>query len=697
MSVSNGNANDDLASTGLDAVNSRELLQELLQTLVECPICCDYLHGVHETPCCHTLFCESCIKSWRSGRSTCPKCRSPFEISQCTKNIPIQRLVDSIPVECPFKLNGCTARPPRSELEKHKQLCSFTNEKIEQVKQKRVQELNEKMNALRMKVAEYDAQQAKLNAGQRLEAQKKLCGDLFNLAQALYGVAQFKEALSLLEKAEKFYELTKTRESLEYAECLSLEALTNKELANYDNAFKLFEAGLKIASKLNNKPKEAEFLVHIGNLYVKLAKFAEATEKFNAALKMNQQDLGFTSTKTAEILNSLGLVAKKCSEYDKAIQIYQDALNIVKKEDPLWSDITLNLADAYRKKGKYREARGLYISCLKHLEATCGDTHPQVAEVCNSLGMLDKKEGKYNEALKYYKTALRISQHFFGKNHPSVGMYLTNLGDIYRKQGDFKNAESTYHQAIATLEKALGRDHVEVAEVLNSMGLVLKKRADYDGAEQLYTRAIQIITKTFGEKHYKIGIYLNNLADVQRKRGMYDEALKIYERALKVIEQTLGHTHSEAAEILHNMGLVQHQLGKYQEAITLYASALQIVKKEFGENHYKVGMFLNNSGLARAMVNDFKTAYDELKQALQILIACLGENHIEVADCYANLGDVCMKLLAESNQRAKVDEAKKYYTQASKIVHQAFGPDHTKSRQFDSLLFICDNYYDLSS
>jgi len=143
---------------------------------------------------------------------------------------------------------------------------------------------------------------------------------------------------------------------------------------------------------------------------------------------------------------------------------------------------------------------------------------------------------------------------------------------------------------------------------------------------------------------------------------------------------------------LANLGLVQHQLGDYKEAVKLFASSLDIVKREFGDKHYKYGMFLNSSGLAHAMLNDFKKSYEELKQALQILITCLGPNHTEVADCYANLGDVCMKLVSDCKEKGKLSEAQTYYTKANKIIESSLGATHPKCQQFSSLLFICENY-----
>jgi len=46
----------------------------------------------------------------------------------------MQRMVDSIPMACPYKLNGCTATPSRADLNKHKATCSFSPEQLEMEK-----------------------------------------------------------------------------------------------------------------------------------------------------------------------------------------------------------------------------------------------------------------------------------------------------------------------------------------------------------------------------------------------------------------------------------------------------------------------------------------------------------------------------------------------------------------------------------
>jgi len=521
--------------------------------------------------------------------------------------------------------------------------------------------------------------------------------DIYELAKELYGLGSFLEANTYAVKALEYKKELFGNNSIELVDCLILIANILAKSAKYEDALNILQTARTITEGLESYALLIKILISVGDINVKLAKYDMARDPYHSALELSRFHCGPTSREVALVYNSIGILEKKCSDYDKALASCMDSLNIISEDDSIWTEIATNLADVYRKKGFYTDSRELYLKVLSKLESKYGDNHPEIAEVCNALGMLSKKEGNYNEALKCYKNALRIAKHLYGKDHPNIGIYLNNIGDIHRKEGDYKKAETIYNQAIQILTKTLGPNHIEVAEVYNSMGLVKKKKGDYDGAEVLYNAALVIVIKTFGDKHYKAGIYLNNLGDVERKRGNYSKALDIYNRALAAIEASLGATHSEAAEIFHNIGLVQHQLGNYQEALKYITSALQIVKKEFGESHYKVGMFTNSLGLTRSMLNEHDEAYKELKQALQILLLCLGSDHIEVADCYMALGDVCMKQHVESvNQEGKLEEAKKYYTNANKIVINTLGPDHSKSIQLSSLIFVCENYSTLN-
>jgi hypothetical protein len=71
-----------------------------------CPICFDEPQTPTLTPCCHRIFCGSCILTSMTRASTCPLCRSPIHASGL-RNVatePVERVVDiSKPDDQPLK------------------------------------------------------------------------------------------------------------------------------------------------------------------------------------------------------------------------------------------------------------------------------------------------------------------------------------------------------------------------------------------------------------------------------------------------------------------------------------------------------------------------------------------------------------------------------------------------------------------
>jgi hypothetical protein len=108
-------------------------------------------------------------------------------------------------------------------------------------------------------------------------------------------------------------------------------------------------------------------------------------------------------------------------------------------------------------------------------------------------------------------------------------------------------------------------------------------------------------------------------------------------------------------------------------------------------------------------MNDYDTAYVHVKQALLILLDTLGMDHIEICDVYTNMGDICMKIVAEIDKKqkdqqqnqesiekqVKLGEAKRYYSEAHRILKKTIGDKHTKTQQSLALLSIVDNYQTL--
>lgn len=96
-----------------------------VSTALECSICAEIMSDAVEAMCCHTMFCAECIGKWLQKAGTCPSCRK--EISSASDavvaNMPIRRLIDSFPAECPHE--GCKNTVLRGNLADHAKICDY--------------------------------------------------------------------------------------------------------------------------------------------------------------------------------------------------------------------------------------------------------------------------------------------------------------------------------------------------------------------------------------------------------------------------------------------------------------------------------------------------------------------------------------------------------------------------------------------
>jgi hypothetical protein len=104
-------------------------------------------------------------------------------------------------MECPYKLEGCGAKPPRSELDRHKSLCEYAPDKVAASKQKKVQLLKEKKETILQQDIQFKAKEKSMSNEQRKQEQLRIGLELYNLSLELYTHADYKECIQLTERA----------------------------------------------------------------------------------------------------------------------------------------------------------------------------------------------------------------------------------------------------------------------------------------------------------------------------------------------------------------------------------------------------------------------------------------------------------------------------------------------------------------
>lgn len=228
---------------------------ENLNRLVECCICCDYLTDVRETPCCHQLFCLNCIDFWlKTSSKTCPRCRAnDLTKEKLLNNIVVQRFVDDLLFDCPFKTEGCPAQVPRVDLEIHKNSCSFAPDRL-------AAKRRENFNKLSARLTEF-------------RRSKKTIDD-----QRLYELAELFYLDKYFDSARETIRLMKKNDS--QIKFIVLQAKIESEDGKFQRAEELFRSAL---SKVRQHDENIEIRNLYGKLLFQLARFPEAKQKFQEA------------------------------------------------------------------------------------------------------------------------------------------------------------------------------------------------------------------------------------------------------------------------------------------------------------------------------------------------------------------------------------------------------------------------------
>ena len=379
----------------------------------------------------------------------------------------------------------------------------------------------------------YEQSQALIEINQNIDNFRKTWGllishqrfsDLEQIVDTIYRFhtirSHFNQCIELFNEAFAGLAGTNNHEMLT-RKINARQGVLYQRLGKYGLAKKYLDTSLSTFRSYNETKEIIFCLVQLGNTYLKLGEYEEVKSKAAEALKLatsieDQWGItssyylsGFVDYRLGEIekgkrdlekalhvsrasrrprlllnpLNALGDIACHQGEYSKAIQIYEECIQLsVEIGDEYQVGIHYNnLGTVFHILEQYQNAEAYYLESL-HICMKIGDLVGQAVALSN-LGEIKLIQKEYPESRRLFLKGLGIARDL--DDHWSIMACLKNLGAISLTENDLVKAKRYYAAAFDTGIKH--RTKPQVLNILLDLAEYLSNNGNLDLAAEMLT------------------------------------------------------------------------------------------------------------------------------------------------------------------------------------------------------------------
>lgn len=430
----------------------------------------------------------------------------------------------------------------------------------------------------------------------------------------------------------------------------------NEFLVNLFNAAKPSEAqgdtltvhevlrqGVQKIDELNKQPAiQAEMLMVIGNVYLKMAQYDKARPVLERSLALQEANGLYPSRNYGTTLDFLGQLNMDKGNYAAAETLYIRADKSLRKLAPLPGEelgsVLTDLAMNYSARGKHEQAEETQKKALAIYRKTMGEQSKEVAIGTNSLAIMQKNNGRLDAALSSYHKALTLEKKLLGPLHPRTVTTTNNLANLLNKMGRSEEAEPLMREALAKRRKLFGKYHNFIASSLNGLAVILQNLGRAEETDPLYREALDILRHLHGARHPYVAFTLGNWGKALIARGKLAAAENNFKEAESILRETLGPDHPNFTIEQSYLAAVKYYQHQYDEADSLYREVNNAFRRQFNNSHPRLGRALVNHGLVLIQLDRYDEANREIREGYSILESKMDSQTMEIAVARAALG-----------------------------------------------------------
>ena len=273
----------------------------------------------------------------------------------------------------------------------------------------------------------------------------------------------------------------------------------------------------------------------------------------------------------SKLLHNLAILIAGRGEYDKALEMYRESLEVKKslgdRAGVSTSMHQIGMIHQYR--GEYDKALEMYRESLD-VKKSLGD-RAGVSKSMHQIGRIHQERGEYDKALEMYRESLEVNKSLGDRAGVSTSMH--QIGRIHQERGEYDKALEMYRESLE-VAKSLG-DRAGVSKSMHNIGRIHQERGEYDKALEMYRESLEV-DKSLGDRA-GVSKSMHQIGRIHQKRGEYDKALEMYRESLEV-KKSLG-DRAGMASSMGQMGQLFAETGNHAEALDLLAEAFSIFQQ----------------------------------------------------------------------------------------------------------------------
>ena len=389
--------------------------------------------------------------------------------------------------------------------------------------------------------------------------------------------------------------------------------------------------------------KTANISAALGDLLDESKQYEQAIKLNNDAVEIYSSKLGDDHSTTMEAKLQLAKVLENANQLDEAINIYF-LVTVMRRaldgeKDPSSADSLVLVARALRKKDGYHQAIKELKRALKVYREALGDGHAKVSTTVDEIASLYVTIGDFEKSAAILEEVVKLKAVTQGMQSKGLATTLCSLSTAYECSEDFTKAMKSLKKAYKIYTEMGGYSSKDATNTLNRIAQLYEATGDYDRASITYLGVLRGRKINFGDDHLQVAETYYKLGHALRESGQYEKALKCLKEGLPIyVNKGVEINDVEMiAEVMHEMALINKERKRFNEAARIFKQELGVRRKIGHAEYPMIARTLNHLGVTEYEMKNNNKSLKYLVEALTIF-KDRAEGSVECAEVLFNTG-----------------------------------------------------------